>query len=318
MMDLSIIIVSWNAKAYLAECLQSLTRETSRHHSEIIVVDNASTDGSPELVRQHFPHVKLICNESNLGFARANNIGIRQSAGGYVFLLNSDVKVLEGCFGSMYAYMERHPKIGMLGPKILNPDGTLQRSCKGFPTLWNSFCRALSLDTVFPRSKLFGRRLMTYWPHDAICGVEALSGCFWMVRREALGRVGLLDEDFFMYAEDIDWCKRFHEAGWGVVFFPHARAIHYGGASSSNAPVRFYLEMQRADLKYWEKHHGWSARAGYLLTVWVHHLVRVMGQAALYILQPSRRPEALPKIKRSIAAIRWLLDVSLRLKASLA
>lgn len=215
MMDLSFIVVSWNAKEILSKCLQSLTRETSHLYSEIIVVDNASTDGSPELVREQFPHVKLICNDANLGFAKANNIGIKQSTGRYLFLVNSDVIILEGCIDSMCTYMDQHLGIGVLGPKILSPDGMVQRSTMEFPTLWNCFCRALALDSIFRSSKLFGGQLMTYWSHDTIRNVEVINGCLWMVRREALRKVGLLDEDFFFCGEDIDWCKRFVDAGWG-------------------------------------------------------------------------------------------------------
>jgi GT2 family glycosyltransferase len=207
----------------------------------------------------------------------------------------------------MLAHMERCPSVGMLGPKILNADGTLQPSVMGFPTVWNTFCRALALDAVFPRSKLFGGRLMAFWHHDAILRAEVLNGCFWTVRREALERVGLLDEDFFIYGEDIDWCKRFHDGGWDVVFFPDARAIHYGGSSSSNAPTRFYVEMQKADLQYWRKHHSWPAWKLYAAISWLHEVLRVVGQSAVYVFVPSRRARVLPKMKRSVACMQWLL-----------
>ena len=236
MVNISIIIPSWNAKKYLQTCIESTIRETQNYKTEIIVVDNASTDGSVELVKEQFQHVKLICNDANLGFATANNIGIKNSSGKYIFLINSDVKVLNGTIGLMLAYMNEHPEIGMLGPQILDSNGNIQRSCMGFPTLWNTFCRALALDTLFPKSKLFGGYMMTFWPHDSIRDVNVINGCFWMVKREALDEVGLLDERFFIYAEDKDWCKRFWDAGWKVVYFPEAKAIHYG------APV---LQMLR-------------------------------------------------------------------------
>lgn len=309
-MGLSFIIVSWNTKALLLECLESLFRETENHHWEIIVVDNASTDGSPELVRQRFPEVKLIRNDTNLGFAKANNIGVMQSTGRYIFLINSDVKILQGCIDHMCVFADQHPEIGMLGPKILNPDGTLQPSCMGFPTLRNAFCRALALDTLFPKSQLFGRRLMTFWAHDKVRSVDMLNGCFWMVRRHALNQVGLLDENFFIYGEDIDWCKRFRQAGWQVVFFPGAEAVHYGGASSSNAPIRFYIEMQRANLQYWAKHHSRLAQMAFLLTMWLHEFVRIAGRLFLYLIKPSKRTQTTFKIQLSLACLRWLLHTS--------
>jgi hypothetical protein len=255
-MDISIIIVSWNAKKYLLECLQALAHETANREVEIFVVDNASSDGSPELVIEQFPHVKLIRNGPNLGFAKANNIAIKQSGYKYVFFINSDVTVQEGCIDRMIAYMAAHPEIGILGPKIIDQFGRTQRSCMEFSTLWNTFCNALALYRLFPESKLFAGQMMTYWPHSMICHVEVINGCFWMVRREALDQVGLLDESHFIYGEDIDWCKRFHKAGWKVVFFPAAQAIHYGGASSSSAPIKFYIEKQKANLQQAGKEGG--------------------------------------------------------------
>lgn len=308
MIDLSIIIVSWNAKEFLSNCLQSLTHKISHHHSEIIVVDNASIDGSYELVQGQFPHVKLIRNNTNLGFAKANNIGIRESKGKYICLINSDVIVKENCIDNMYEYMDQHTEIGILGPKILSLDGLVQRSTMGFPTLWNSLCRAFALDSLFPRSKLFGGQLMTYWPHDTIRDVDVLNGCFWMVRREALKEVGLLDEEFFFCGEDIDWCKRFIDAGWGVVFFPDAEAIHYGGASSSNAPIRFFIEKQRANLQYWKKHYRPFTWMVYILICLLHQSIRILGQTSLYIIMPSKRKYIIYKIKRSVSCVQWLLN----------
>lgn len=308
-LELSIIIVNWNAKEFLMECLGSLSEEISNPNFEVIVVDNASTDGSPELLQARFPNVKLIRNDSNLGFAKANNIGISQSKGKYVCLINSDIIVLRDCLRYMINFMDKHNEIAVLGPKIHNPDRTLQRSCKSFPTLWNVFCRALALDTFMPRSRLFGGRLMTYWAHNSIRSVEVISGCFLMVRREALNKVGLLDERFFFYGEDIDWCKRFREAGWDVVFFPDAEAIHYGGASSSRASIRFYIELQRAALQYWKKHHSRLAQSSYLFITWLHQAFRIVGQTIVYIIRPSKRRRVLPKIKRSVACIAWLNNI---------
>ena len=249
-MTLSVIIVSWNAKAFLLECLASVFRQCPRPSLEVIVVDNASSDGSVEAVRDAYPGVTLIVNEANVGFAKANNIGIEASRGDYLFLINSDVVVGEGCFDKSLRHMDEHPEIGMLGPKILGVDGRVQRSCMGYPSLWNTLCRALALDSLFPRSRLFGSHLLTFWEHDETRPVEVINGCFWVLRRSAMEQVGLLDERFFFYGEDVDWCRRFNEGGWKVVFFANAEALHYGGASSSNAPVRFVVEMQRANYRY--------------------------------------------------------------------
>jgi len=309
MIDISIVIVSWNGKEYLRQCLESIPSKASRYTIETIVVDNASTDGAPELVETMFPQVKLIRNADNYGFAKANNIGIRESKGRYICLVNSDVVILDDCIDRLLEYMESHPKIGILGPQILDKNKNIQRSCMGFPTIWNTFCRALALDTIMPRTRLFGGYLMTYWSHNTIQEVDVINGCFWMMQRESINRVGLLDERFFIYSEDKDWCKRFWEAGWKVVYYPEAKALHFGGASSSNQPIRFYLEMQHANLQYWKKHRSQIAQVVYLILTGLNQMMRLSGEIILYIIKPSRRSLISFKIKRSLASIRWLLSL---------
>ncbi len=308
MIDLSIVIVSWNAKTFLQKCIISIIKEGINFNLQIIVVDNASTDGSPEMVDKLFPKVELIRNEKNLGFAKANNIGINECNGRYICLINSDVEVLPRCFDELITYITKHSDIGLLGPKIINPNGSLQRSCKGYATPWNMFCRALALDTLFPAIKLFGGRMLTYWNHDTTQEVDVVNGCFWVVNKAALDKVGLLDENFFIYAEDVDWCKRFTLAGWKVIYFTGAQAIHYGGASSDNSPIRFYLEMQKANFLYWKKHHTHLAQMSFLMISGLHHLIRYLGQSALYLLKPALRKPLSHKIKKNIACIKWLLS----------
>jgi GT2 family glycosyltransferase len=304
-MKISVIIVSWNAKSFLLQCLESVLPQSSPDLTEVIVVDNASTDGSPQAVGSHYPTVKLIWNGGNDGFAKGNNIGIRASRGEYLFLINSDVVVSQGCFGKLVAYMDAHPEVGILGPKIIGSDGKVQRSTMGYPSLWNTLCRALALDSMFPSSKLVGGHLMTFWNHDVTQAVEVINGCFWVVRRAAMEQVGLLDERFFMYGEDVDWCKRFAEARWEVVFLSEVDVLHYGGASSANAPVKFNVEMQRANSQYWSKHHSRRAAHAFLLISLLHHGLRVAGEIATY---PFRRTTASKfKIRRGIEAIKWIV-----------
>ncbi|MGO8772928.1 MAG: glycosyltransferase family 2 protein [Terracidiphilus sp.] len=307
--DLSIVIVSWNAKRYLAECLESLAVYGSAWVREVIVVDNASTDGTCEMVVSRFPDVKLLRNESNLGFAKANNIGIAQCSGEYVCLVNSDVKLIHDCFTPMLNYMRNRPDVALLGPKMLGADLGVGRSTMRFPTVWNSICRALGLDRVFKGSKLFGGQMVSDFDHEQTRDVEVLNGWFLMVRRSVLGRVGLLDERFFMYGEDIDWCYRFHQAGQRTVFFAAAEAIHYGGASSANAPVRFQIEMYRANCQYWKKHRGQTAALLYLLIIWLHQAVRLLGYLMLLPRRTSRS-EAVFKMKKSLACMAWVIGIS--------
>jgi GT2 family glycosyltransferase len=307
--NISVVIVSWNAKKYLEQCLESILSCSDASDAEIIVVDNASTDGSPELVKQRFADVKLIRNSSNLGFAKANNIGIGQSHGKYLFLINSDVVVYPNCFSSMANYIEAQPQIGVLGPRIIGFDGKVQRSCMGYPTLWNKFCRAIFLATLFPRLKLFNGYELSHWSHDEVKEVDVINGCFWAIKRQAIEEIGLLDENFFMYAEDIDWCKRFNNAGWKVVYYPKAEAVHFGGASSSNAPIRFYIEMQNANLRFWGKHYGSFSRCVYICIIFLHQSLRALGYSIYYLLAPAKKDVSLYKIKRSVASILALLKI---------
>ena len=314
-MKTSVIVVSWNAKAFLLKCIDSLQRQSLPESPEIIVVDNASADGSAQAVKDSYPRVKLIVNDGNYGFAKANNIGIRVSAGDYLFLVNSDVVVSDRCFAKCIQHMESHPEIGMLGPRIVGTDGKVQRSCMSYPTLWNTLCRAFALDSLFPRSKLFGSQLLTYWNHDDTRAVEVVNGCFWLLRRSALDQVGLLDERFFIYGEDIDWCKRFNENGWKVVFFAEAEALHYGGASSANAPLRFNLEMQRANIQYWTKHHSRLESTAFLAISVLHHALRTLGEMAAYPLRRDRSVSEF-KIRRSIASIKEIIRLDKTLEGA--
>jgi GT2 family glycosyltransferase len=308
----SVVIVSWNARGYLVQCLNSLSSEVCRYPMEIVVVDNASSDGSAESVAHEFPHVHLIRNSSNLGFAKANNIGISSSSGQYVCLVNSDVKVKPDCITRLVEYCEQHPTVGIVGPRIIGADGKLQRSCRSFPNLWNMFCRALALDSLFPRSRWFSGFLLYHWSQDCLRHVDILTGCFWLVRRQALAQVGLLDERFFMYGEDMDWCKRFWLRGWQLTFIPSAEAIHYGGASSANAPVRFYIERHRADLQYWKMHHSRPAVFCFFLICCLHLMLRALGYSLAFVLKSRERVTCGKKAKRSVACLKWMLSDGIR------
>lgn len=305
--ELTVIVVSWNARDFLVPCLQSILDATHHCPTEIIVVDNASTDGSAEAVRARYPQVRLIVNSDNLGFARASNIGIRTSQGTFLCLVNSDVIVEKHCIESLMDYMRHHPMVALLGPRIFNSDGSVQQSFGNFPTLWSSFSRALALDKLVAKVALRRRGPQTP-PHAR--EVDVLSGCFWVVRRQSLEQVGLLDETFFIYAEDKDWCKRFSRAKWLVVYYPFAEALHYGGASSARQPVRFYVELYRANLQYWRKHHGPIAQVGIRVIMVLHQLLRLGGASLLYVLLPSRRPSTTDVIQRSLACTLYLLRLS--------
>ncbi len=305
--SLSVVIVSWNAKDYLEECLESLGGAAAESPLEIIVVDNASTDGSPQLVEEKFPQVQLIRSGSNLGFAKANNLGIKQCGGKYVCLINSDVKVLTGCIRTLIEYMESNPSVGIAGPTMLDAHGKVGRSCRGFPTVWNMFCHALALDSLFPNSRLVGGYILRFWPQNTTREVGILGGWFWIIRREAMDQVGVLDENFFFYAEDMDWCKRFHLGGWKVMFVSNAASIHYGGGSSKLAPLKYYIQQQRADLQYWRKHHTRPGQVAYFWICVLTHATRMLGHGILSLFSAGSSGHR-QKASLGWHCLRWYLS----------
>lgn len=254
--DVSAIIVNWNTKNLLLNSVKSLYEETRDRSLEIIVVDNGSTDGSMDALEERFPLTVRICNGENLGFSKANNIGIQAARGRYICLINSDVKALDHVIDRLVSFMDGSLDVGAVAPKTVDGNMILNRDCREFPTLRNQICQSLFLDRLFPGMRLFRSRELVGYDYETPKESEALSGCFLMVRREVISQVGLLDERFFFYWEDVDWCKRIHDAGWKLVYYPPAVSIHYGGASSIVAPVRFQIEMVKADLLYWKKHMG--------------------------------------------------------------
>ena len=273
-MDLSIVIVGWNAKHYLELCLQSLADAPPRRSMEVLVVDNASSDGSAEMIEARFPDVKVIKSPENLGFSRGNNLGIRQCKGRYIALVNPDVIVFPGCLDGLADFLDENPKVGNVGPRVLNPDLTMQSTCRRFPTLWNNFCSATSLASRFKGSRFFAGEHMFYFPHDRRLAVDVLVGCFSMIRREAFDAVGLLDEGLFMYGDDVDWCRRCWNAGWEVVFYPGAQAIHDRGKITASYPVRFAVAQQRSVIYYWKKHHSFLGVLGIRGIILLHHILR--------------------------------------------
>jgi len=256
---LSIVIVNYNAKNYLEKCVKSVYLDSSINQAdfEVIIVDNGSVDGSAEMVEKKFPDVKLIKNSKNEGFIKANNKGIRESKGRYILSLNNDTIVLPGALHAMVYFMDTHPEAGACGPKVLNSDGTIQHQCKrGFPTISSALSYFLGLHKLFPKSKFFGHYLMTYLNPDEVNEVDSLSGACMMVRREVVDQVGLLDEKFFMYGDDLDWCYRIKKAGWKVYYVPQAQIIHYGGKSSQKVPYRGILWFYRAAHIFYKKHYA--------------------------------------------------------------
>jgi len=298
-LDISVVIVGWNAKRYLELCLESLEKARPKRSMEVLVVDNASSDGSVEMIESKFPWVKLVKSNENLGFSRGNNLGIRQTQGRYVALVNPDVIVFPGCLDALADFLEQNPRVGNVGPRVLNPDMSLQSSCRRFPTLWNNFCSSARLEQIFKGSQFFAGEHMFYFGHDRTLPVDVLVGCFSMIRREAFDSVGLLDENLFMYGDDVDWCRRAHNAGWEVVFYPGAQAIHDRGKITAPFPVRFALAQQRSVLYYWSKHHGFWGALGVRSIMFFHHFMRYCAAVVSGVLR-SKSPSK-PNTRKEVS-----------------
>lgn len=259
-MDVSVIVVSWNVGGWLARCLASVREALRGLRGEIIVVDNASTDGTPEWVREAFPEVRLLVNPVNRGFPAANNQGMAIARGRYFFLLNPDTEVLGPALADLVAYADAYPDVGVVGPQLLNPDGTVQSSRRRFPTFWTALFESTWWQPWAP-PRILRHYYVLDRPDDAVQEVDWVTGAAMLVRREVVERVGPMDEGFFMYAEELDWCRRIRGAGWRVVYYPLAKVIHYGGRSSGQVPALQHLAFQRSKIRYWRKHHGRGAAA---------------------------------------------------------
>ena len=237
-MDLSIIIVNYNVKEFLQNLIHSIEKASSTITKEIIVIDNASDDGSVDFIKEKFPYVKLIANQKNLGFGKANNIGLKEVHGKYILLINPDTIVAEDTFERIIQFFENNSSAGLAGCKILNPDGSLQLACRrSFPGPWTSFTKVTGLSTLFPNSKIFARYNLSYLDENKTYEVDAISGSFMMMRKEVYEKVGGFDEQFFMYGEDLDFCYRVQKAGFKVYYVHSTQIIHYKGESTKRSSL---------------------------------------------------------------------------------
>lgn len=255
-MKLSVIIVNYKVKHYLEQCLRSVAEASRGIAVEVIVVDNASGDGSVEYLRERFPDVTIIASEENLGFARANNLAIRNSHGQYVLLLNPDTIVAEDTFRDFIGFMDSTPDAGGCGAYMLHTDGSFApESRRGLPTPFVAFCKMSGLASLLPKSRTFGRYYMRYLNENEVNRIEIMSGAFMFLRRDALDKAGLLDEDFFMYGEDIDLSYRILKAGYNNYFLP-SRILHYKGESTVKSSYRYVHTFYRAMELFFNKHYA--------------------------------------------------------------
>jgi len=255
-MDVSIIIVNWNTRDILRGCLSSIFQRTQGIEFEVIVIDNGSSDRSVEMVEAEFPQVVVIANAENRGFAAANNQGIAIAKGRYVLLLNSDTIILDDVIKKTVLFADAHREAAVVGCRVLNADRTLQQTCFMFPSVLNMLLAATYLYKLFPRNRFFGRERMTRWNRNSVSEVDVVTGCFMLVRREAIEQIGLMDERFFVYGEETDWCYRFKKNGWKIMFTPDGQIIHYGGQTTRQMARKFRLQVLGSQLIFMKLHRG--------------------------------------------------------------
>lgn len=307
MNDVSIIIVNWNTRDILRGCLDSVYTQTQGIDFEVIVVDNASSDGSAEMVKQESPQVILIANSENRGFAAANNQGMQIAKGRYILLLNPDTIILDGAIQKSVAFADKHPDIGVLGCQVWLNENEIQKTCFSFPTLCKALVQETGLLHMFPHSRIFGRTNYGWWDRKSEMDVDVVSGMFMLVRQEAIIEIGLMDEAYFVYAEETDWCFRFHKAGWRCVFTPTASIIHLDGGSKSTALIKnkMFVQMQKSMLIFHLKQQGrwsWIARRGlYIFSMFFRYII----YSAMFLL--SQDINISKKIAQSRAAINYHL-----------
>ena len=259
-LDLSIVIVNWNTQHVIIECLESVYARLGELQAEVILIDNASTDNSVKEISTKFPQVRLIANDTNRGFAGANNQGMEIATGRFLLLLNPDTVVLDDAFAKSIDYLNENPDVGVVGCQVMENAETIQRTCFRYPSIINTLMWVSGALAWKPLSRIAGRAAYGPWDRRSQREVEVVSGMFMLVRREALEEVGFMDEEYFVFAEEADWCYRFRAAGWRCVFAPVGRILHVdGGSMSTNqASVRMYVQIQKSLLLFHRKHLGFA------------------------------------------------------------
>ena len=274
-MDLSICLVPLNALEYLEPLLASIERYTSGLHYEVIMVDNGSTDGTVEWIEQHHPEIVLTHNLANLGFTRGTNQAIAKAKGEFLLLLNPDTLLTEDCFSPQITYLREHPEVGITIPKVLNADGSFQQqSRRGDARPAEVFGYFLKLGKLFPKNRDLNGYLQSWLPEDEVAEVKAVSGSCMFIRREVYEQIGGLDEQFFAYQEDSDYCMRARQAGWKVMYVPLSSIIHYAGEGGSKTnPYHSIFQWHRSYFLYYRKH---FARKHFFLFNWFYYLIMVL------------------------------------------
>jgi N-acetylglucosaminyl-diphospho-decaprenol L-rhamnosyltransferase len=302
--EVTIVVVSFNTRELLRECLSSIEQTAGNLRYEVIVVDNASSDDSPSVVAAEFPEARLICNDRNVGFAQANNQAIRVSRGRYVLLLNSDAQLLAGTLQHLVTFLDEHPEAGMVGGQLLNPDGSFQGSFADFPTLRGEILLLLKLAPLV-YSPVYPSYSQAQSQHER--AVDWVSGACLMVRRSAIDVVGLLDERYFMYTEETDWCYRMRRAGWLVFYTPSARTIHWSGQSSHKVPEQRRVRVYQSKYRFMHKYYGRLTAGMLSLAIRVTSVLK-LGMWAARCMAPNRvaRERAITQVRSYVVVLSHL------------
>jgi N-acetylglucosaminyl-diphospho-decaprenol L-rhamnosyltransferase len=287
MPDLSIVIVSWNVRELLRACLASIQGGMDALEVETIVVDSASSDGTPDMIRAEFPWVKLIEPGENTGFSKGNNLGMEASQGRFVLLLNPDTEVVDDALPRMVAHLDAHPEVGVLGPQLLNTDGTIQSSRRRFPTAWTAFFEASWLEPIAPQAILRHFKMLDC-PNDQTLSVDWVTGAALLARQEAIEQVGGMDTSYFMYSEELDWQRRIKEAGWQIAYFPAAKIIHHGGKSSEQVAAQRDIDFHTSKIRYYRRHHGPLLAASLRVFLLVGYVGRLILEGAKWLVGHKR------------------------------
>lgn len=304
--ELTISIVNTNNRTLLARCLDTIATSVGDVRHEVIVVDNASTDGSVEMLRACYPLVQVIENQARDGYGRSHNRAIRVARGEHVLILNEDMEMIGDAVARMVHIARAIPNLGVLGCRILNPDGSLQHSCFRDPTLRGELFEALLPYTLaFPRSRM--RSKMYWWPHDARREVDIVVGCCMLVPRSVLSTVGMFDPDFFIYSEEHDYCRRVRNRGLRVVFTPDAEMIHFGGQTTRRMSQRMALVQLDSRIRYFRKHRGPMPTLLFRAILLLSAAVRLAGWSAVYLVRRRRSPTVTEKVSEYAVSLKFVL-----------
>jgi N-acetylglucosaminyl-diphospho-decaprenol L-rhamnosyltransferase len=303
----SVIVVNWNTRDLLERCLRSVYQAAwPEAELEVVVVDNASHDGSAQMVSERFPQASLIACPTNLGFARANNLAMRQATGTYFLLLNPDAELHEDALSILVRYAERHPEAGVVGPRLLNSDGSTQSSRRRFPTVATAFIESTVLQRWMPDHSALRRYYVRDREDGNVQETDWLVGACLLVRAAAVAGAGPLDEGYFMYSEEMDWCRRFAGAGWKTAYHPEARVIHHGGQSADQDLFHRHVRFQHSKSRYFEKHHGRLIAQALRVHLLGNYLF-LLSEDTLKLLLPRKREMRLRRVSTLAHVVAWML-----------